>query len=164
MDNRREDDGIYTCLISNKFEVIRHDIKVMVVANRPELHPNQPGNHSIQVGANLTMNCEPTTIDDPYYHMITWYSHFNFNGEWTNKTRVAASLFMSFSKYSPMGENIIGDGFKLILTNITKEEAGWYSCVVENPFGACVSYGYLNVTQPLEDPDTQFPILDTFIF
>ena len=150
------------------FWVIRHDIKMTVVANRPELHPNQPGNHTIQVGANLTMNCEPTTIDDPYYHKITWYNHFNFNGEWTNKTRVAAYLFRStllttLNKYSPMSENIIGDGFKLILTNITKEDEGWYSCVVENLFGACVSYGYLNVTQPLEDPDTQFPILDTML-
>ena len=31
VDNRVEDDGIYTCLISNKFGVIRHDIKVQSV-------------------------------------------------------------------------------------------------------------------------------------
>lgn len=34
VDNRSEDDGIYTCLISNKFGVIRHDIKVLAVQCR----------------------------------------------------------------------------------------------------------------------------------
>ena len=56
-----------------------------------------------------------------------------------------------------------GDDQELHLIQLRQEDSGWYSCVVENPFGFCVSFGYLNVTQPLEDPDTRFPILDIML-
>jgi len=161
VDNSREDDGIYTCLISNKFGVIRHDIKVHsvpFVARAPELKPNQPGNHSIHVGANLTMKCELTAVESTYDNIITWYKHFTINGEWANKD---GSVYVQ--EFQNMGKNIMGYDFKLVLTNITEEDEGWYTCVVKNHFGASVGHGYLNVTQPLENPDTQFPILDTML-
>ena len=154
VDNRSEDDGIYTCLISNKFGVIRHDIKVQavprVVAHAPELSSDQPGNHSLQVGSNLTMKCEVKVVDSTNPHAIIWYKHFTVNGAWADVNgSVHAHKLQSTSSH-------MGDDSKLILTNITQEDEGWYSCTVKNQFGGCVGYGYLNVTQPLPDPDAHF--------
>ena len=87
------------------------------------------------------------------------YKHFTVNGEWADKNgRAYVHELQSTSTYSHMG-----DDSKLILTNITLEDEGWYSCAVKNQFGSDVGSGYLYVTQPLEDPDTQFPILDTML-
>ena len=109
MDNRSEDDGIYTCLISNKFGVIRHDIKFqsvpwVMMANASELQPRQPGNHSIQVGDNLTMKCEVDSTHDP---LITWYKHFTVNGEWAdNDGCIYVHELQSTSTYSHMGVDL----------------------------------------------------------
>merc|ERR1719341_2669279 len=154
VDNRSEDDGIYTCLISNKFGVIRHDIKVQavprVVAHAPELSSDQPGNHSLQVGSNLTMKCEVKVVDSTNPHVITWYKHYTVHGAWAdNNGSVYVHELQTTASH-------IGDDSKLLLTNITQEDAGWYSCTVKNQFGACVSYGHLNATQPLPDPDPHF--------
>jgi len=155
VDNRMEDDGIYTCLISNKFGMIRHDIKVQavprVVAHAPELSSDQPGNHSLIIGSNLTMKCEVKVVDSTNPHVITWYKHFTVNGAWADEEHnVYVEELQTTSSH-------LGDDSKLILTNITQEDAGWYSCTVKNQFGALVSYGHLNVTQPLPNPETQFP-------
>ena len=104
------------------------------MARAPELKPNQPGNHSIHVGANLTMKCEVTAIDMDSTHdpLITWYKHFTVNGEWADKDgRAYTHELQSTSTYSHMG-----DDSKLILNNITLEDEGWYSCAVKNQFGS----------------------------
>ena len=154
VDNRMEDDGTYTCLISNKFGYIRHEIKVQavprVVAHAPELGSDQPGNHSIQVGTNLTMKCEVKVVDSTNPHVITWYKHFTINGAWADEN---GSVYVEELQTT---SSHLGDDSKLILNNITKEDAGWYSCTVKNQFGALVSYGHVNVTQPSPDPETQF--------
>ena len=45
-----------------------------------------------------------------------------------------------------------GDGQELRLTEITEEDAGWYTCHVTNQFASLLSHGYLEVTQPVADP------------
>ena len=44
-DNRQEDDGQYTCSVSNKYGTIHHTIRVQSVGG-PTIHQDQPGNHT----------------------------------------------------------------------------------------------------------------------
>lgn len=93
------------------------------------------------------MKCEVKVVDSTNSHAIIWYKHFTVNGAWADVNgSVHAHKLQSTSSH-------MGDDSKLILTNITQEDAGWYSCAVQNQFGGGVGYGYLNVTQPLPDPD-----------
>ena len=49
-DNRKEDDGHYTCSVENHYGTIQHTIKVQsverVVVRGPTIYQNQPGNHT----------------------------------------------------------------------------------------------------------------------
>ena len=79
-DNRDYNDGNYTCVVRNLFGSISHTIKVKstprVVAAAPELYKNQPGNHSVEVGANLTLLCQLTVTDPGSPFNIKWFKHY----------------------------------------------------------------------------------------
>ena len=85
-DNRKEDDGNYTCIISNMFGTIHHSIIVQsvsrVVAMEPRVHPNQPGNHTVVVGGDLTLWCQLAVEDESSSHYVGWYKHFQIDGKW----------------------------------------------------------------------------------
>ena len=76
-DNRLEDDGSYTCIIENKYGVIRHTIKVQSVARQavgpPEVIPGQPGNHSLARGQNISLHCQLTVNDVATPHTVSWF-------------------------------------------------------------------------------------------
>ena len=55
-DNSKEDEGHYTCSVSNKYGTIQHTIYV----GGPSIHHNQPGNHT---GNAIVAAQEPY-----YYH------------------------------------------------------------------------------------------------
>ena len=79
-DNRDYNDGNYTCVVRNLFGSISHTIKVKstprVVAAGPVLYKNQPGNHSVEVGTNLTLLCQLAVIDPGSPFNIKWYKHY----------------------------------------------------------------------------------------
>ena len=79
-DNRDYNDGNYTCVIRNIFGSINHTIKVKstprVVAAGPVLYKNQPGNHSVEVGSNLTLLCQLAVRDPGSPYNIKWFKHY----------------------------------------------------------------------------------------
>ena len=124
------------------------DVKETQDIAQQEVTSDQPSNHSLQVKSNLMMKCEWKVVDSINPHVITWYKHCTVNGAWDgNNGSVYVYELQTTASH-------IGDDSKLLLTNITQEDAGWYSCTVKNQFGACVSYGHLYVTLP--DPDPHF--------
>ena len=76
-DNRKTDDGQYTCTVSNKWGSIQHTIRVQgverVVAQAPSVIPGQPGNHSLEIGGNVSLSCRLTVQDVATPHTITWF-------------------------------------------------------------------------------------------
>ena len=81
INNKRDyNDGNYTCVIRNIFGSINHTISVKsrprVVAAGPVLHKNQPGNHSQEVGSNVTLLCQLAVNDPGTPYNIKWYKHY----------------------------------------------------------------------------------------
>ena len=79
-DIRDYNDGNYTCVVRNLFGSINHTINVKsrsrVSAAGPVLHKNQPGNHSVEVGSNLTLQCQLAARDPGSPYNIKWYKHY----------------------------------------------------------------------------------------
>jgi len=150
-DNRLEDDGIYTCMISNQFGSIQHNIRVQsvprAVAMKPKVHHNQPGNHSVVVGTNLTLLCQLTVVDVSSPHHIVWYKHYAVNGSWLDSNGKVYANFMQDSQSSPPP----ADDQKLQLTNLNLTDTGWYSCAISNQYGRLVRSGWVEVVEMLEE-------------
>ena len=79
-DNKKEDDGNYTCIISNRFGIVHHSVIVQSVSRvftmELKIHPNQPGNHAVQVGGELTIWCQLIVEDESSTYFVGWYKHF----------------------------------------------------------------------------------------
>ena len=63
--------------MSNKWGSIQHSIRVQgverVVAQAPSVIPGQPGNHSLEIGGNVSLSCQLTVQDVATPHTITWF-------------------------------------------------------------------------------------------
>jgi len=151
-DNRKEDDGNYTCIISNNLGTIHHSIMVKsvprVVAMEPKILTNQPGNHTVMVGGNLTLLCQLTVEDEVSTHFVGWYKHYQVDGEWENPdTGTLYVHHLQDSQSSPPPE----DDQKLPLTNLTISDTGWYSCRISNQYGRLFRSGYVEVVEKYEE-------------
>ena len=156
-DNKKEDDGNYTCIISNRFGTIHHSIMVQsvsrVVAMEPKIHPNQPGNHTVQVGGDLTLWCQLTVEDESSSHYVGWYKHFQVDGKWMDEEGAP------FIKFLQDTETFPEDDEKLVLSNVTLNDTGWYSCRVKNQYGKLVRSGYVEVV--VDELESQGVIFST---
>ena len=156
-DNRSDDDGIYTCTIFNKFGNISHDIRVTsvkrTVAAPPELHPNQPGNHTVVRGLNLTLFCQLKINDPTSPHHIEWYKHYTVNGSWTNEKDQVYVEKLQDTQDNPEDDQV------LHLSNVSMKHSGWYSCRVSNQYDRLVSRGHVTVIEP---PGEEVPPLSPF--
>jgi len=150
-DNRVEDDGNYTCFISNKFGTIHHSIMVQsvprVVAMEPKIHKDQPGNHTVLVGTNLTLQCQLTVEDESSPHFVGWYKHYQVNGSWMDEEKTAYAHHLQDSQSSPPPQ----DDQELVLTDLKLNDTGWYSCKVSNQYGRLAESGFVKVVESLEE-------------
>ena len=92
-DNRKSDDGEYTCRVENRYGAVQHTIRVQVsmstcqhmstlwlvqsvervVAQPPVVIPGQPGNHSATVGDSVALSCQLTVQDVATPHTTAWF-------------------------------------------------------------------------------------------
>jgi len=148
-DNRPSDDGNYTCSVSNKYGTIKHSIKVQCVQylgpKPPVIIPGSPGNHSVHVGQNVTLQC-PLALQDTVTPTFTWFKHYQVNGSWTeNSTGLPYVDRLQTSGEIPLPEDSV-----LELYNLTLDDSGQYSCMVKNQYGGDVGTGWINVSMKIE--------------
>jgi len=150
-DNKKADDGNYTCIISNKFGTISHSIMVQsvprVVAMEPKIHQHQPGNHTVVVGTNLTLQCQLTVEDESSPHYVGWYKHYQVNGTWMDEEGTPYAFHLQDSHSSPPPE----DDEELVLSSLKLNDTGWYSCRVKNQYGNLVKSGYVQVVEFIDE-------------
>ncbi|XP_065215783.1 fibroblast growth factor receptor homolog 1-like isoform X2 [Planococcus citri] len=135
-DSNTNDEGNYTCVVCNMYGCINHTFKVKIVErvfSKPLLI-QAPQNMTIVVGEPSNFSCEFFSDLHPY---IAWFKANIKNDDERDK----------LEKYM-VKENEAN----LELSNVTYEDAGWYTCVAANNLGATYASAYLNVVDELEDP------------
>ncbi|XP_051503804.1 fibroblast growth factor receptor 2 isoform X3 [Myxocyprinus asiaticus] len=133
------DKGNYTCLVENAYGSINHTYTLDVVErspHRPILQAGLPANITVHVGEDAKFVCKVYSDAQPH---IQWLQHIIKNG----------------SRYGPDGLPYIrvlkrsginsSDVEVLILTNVTEEDAGEYTCQVSNYLGQVNQSGWLTV-------------------
>ncbi|XP_043110968.1 fibroblast growth factor receptor 2 isoform X6 [Puntigrus tetrazona] len=145
------DKGNYTCVVENSYGSINHTYTLDVVErspHRPILQAGLPANVTVQVGEDAKFVCKVYSDAQPH---IQWLQHIVKNG----------------SRYGPDGHPYVrvlkrsginsSDVEVLVLTNVTEEDSGEYTCHVSNYIGQVNQSGWLTVLPEPLTPEPDYP-------
>ncbi|EMP34417.1 Contactin-6 [Chelonia mydas] len=119
------DSGLYQCVAENKYNTIYANAELRVIASAPDFSKNPMKQMSVaQVGGEVTIECKPNASPRA---VINWKKG-------TNVLRQNKRIFM-----------LEDDSLKIY--NITKTDAGVYTCIAMNQFGVARNSGTLIVKE-----------------
>ncbi|KFM79025.1 Fibroblast growth factor receptor 4, partial [Stegodyphus mimosarum] len=131
LDNINSDDeGIYTCLISNTEGSISFNFTLEITdkkAFQPIIIEDFSTNQTVYVGQTVVLECK---FASNLHHKVQWVKYFEVNGSSTDEFGVP---------YRKIVEAKNGNGANprlLILNNVTFDDAGKYACVVSDDLGS----------------------------
>ena len=135
-----------------------------IVARKPLLDKELPGNHTVLVNSNLTLNCKIIVTDDASPPEISWLRHFPdactknesmFSKEGYNEEgcrlvdKDGYPMFEELQTCSINGNcpggTVLDKPLEHSLTNLLVADTGWYSCRAANNYGTELSSGYVTV-------------------
>ncbi|XP_032890446.1 fibroblast growth factor receptor 3 isoform X6 [Amblyraja radiata] len=142
------DRGNYTCVVENKYGSITHTYQLDVLErspHRPILQAGLPANQSVVVGSDVEFHCKVFSDAQPH---IQWLRHVEVNG---SKLGPDGAPYVTVLKscISKSAEANV----KLILYNVTEQDAGEYLCRATNFVGVAekLHWLYVNQPKPVED-------------
>ncbi|XP_007500167.2 contactin-6 [Monodelphis domestica] len=119
------DSGFYQCVAENKYQTIYTNAELRVRASAPDFSKNPLQKISIvQVGGNVTIECKPMASPRA---MVSWKKG-------TEIIRQSKRFF------------ILDDG-SLNIYNVSKLDAGTYTCIAKNQFGIAKASGNLVIKE-----------------
>ncbi|XP_050760539.1 contactin-6-like isoform X4 [Gymnogyps californianus] len=119
------DSGLYQCVAENKYDTIYANAELRVIAAAPDFSKNPVKKMSVvQVGGEVTIGCKPSASPRA---VINW--------------RKGSEVLRQNKRVT-----LLEDG-SLRLYNITKSDAGVYTCVAANQFGVARNSGNLIVKE-----------------
>ncbi|XP_036725167.1 contactin-6 isoform X1 [Balaenoptera musculus] len=119
------DSGIYQCAAENKYQIIYANAELRVLASAPDFSKNPIKKNSVvQVGGDIVIECKPNAFPRA---AISW-------------KRGMESLRQSKRVF------ILKDG-SLKIHNVTRSDAGSYTCIATNQFGVAKNTGSLVVKE-----------------
>ncbi|XP_032841655.1 contactin-6 isoform X4 [Tyto alba] len=119
------DSGLYQCVAENKYDTIYANAELRVIAAAPDFSKNPVKKMSVvQVGGEVTIGCKPNASPRA---VINW--------------RKGSEVLRQNKRVI-----LLEDG-SLRLYNITKSDAGVYTCIATNQFGVARNSGNLIVKE-----------------
>ncbi|KAF1605859.1 Contactin-6, partial [Eudyptes chrysolophus] len=119
------DSGLYQCVAENKYDTIYANAELRVIAAAPDFSKNPVKKMSVvQVGGEVTIGCKPSASPRA---VINW--------------RKGSEVLRQNKRVI-----LLEDG-SLRLYNITKSDAGVYTCIATNQFGVARNSGNLIVKE-----------------
>uniref|UniRef100_A0A8C0FG53 Contactin 6 n=1 Tax=Bubo bubo TaxID=30461 RepID=A0A8C0FG53_BUBBB len=119
------DSGLYQCVAENKYDTIYANAELRVIAAAPDFSKNPVKKMSVvQVGGEVTIGCKPSASPRA---VISW--------------RKGSEVLRQNKRVI-----LLEDG-SLKLYNITKSDAGVYTCIATNQFGVARNSGNLIVKE-----------------
>ncbi|XP_010072854.1 PREDICTED: contactin-6 [Pterocles gutturalis] len=119
------DSGLYQCVAENKYDTIYANAELRVVAAAPDFSKNPVKKMSVvQVGGEVTIGCKPSASPRA---VVNW--------------RKGSEVLRQNKRII-----LLEDG-SLRLYNITKADAGVYTCIATNQFGVARNSGNLIVKE-----------------
>ncbi|XP_060095551.1 contactin-6-like isoform X2 [Heteronotia binoei] len=119
------DSGLYQCIAENKYASIYSNAELRVIASAPDFSRNPMKKMSVvQIGGEVTIECKP---DASPKAVISWKKG-------TETLQQSKRIF------------ILGNGC-LKIHNVTKSDAGVYTCIAMNQFGVARNSGNLIVKE-----------------
>lgn len=126
------DNANYTCKLCNVVGCVQHSTKLIIIEtyhHSPLLH-ERPKNKTVVVGDSVNLTCNFISDLNPSIYWI--------------KGRVSTLK---------LNKTVIGSSEVLHLSNITYDQAGFYTCVASNSIGETTAEAYLRVVDSLEEDD-----------
>ncbi|XP_036875272.1 contactin-6 isoform X2 [Manis javanica] len=119
------DSGVYQCAAENKYQMIYANAELRVLASAPDFTKNPIKKNSVvQVGGDITIECKPNAFPRA---VISWKRGME-------NLRQSRRVFL------------LEDG-SLRLYNVTRSDAGSYTCIATNQFGIAKNTGSLVVKE-----------------
>ncbi|KAM8926258.1 contactin-6 isoform 3-T3 [Lycaon pictus] len=119
------DSGVYQCTAENKYQIIYANAELRVLASAPDFSKNPIKKNSVvQVGGDITIECKPNAFPRA---VISWKRGME-------SLRQSKRVFLS------------EDG-SLKIYNVTRSDAGSYTCIATNQFGVAKNTGSLVVKE-----------------
>ncbi|NP_001336286.1 contactin-6 isoform 4 precursor [Homo sapiens] len=119
------DSGVYQCAAENKYQIIYANAELRVLASAPDFSKSPVKKKSfVQVGGDIVIGCKPNAFPRA---AISWKRG-------TETLRQSKRIFL------------LEDG-SLKIYNITRSDAGSYTCIATNQFGTAKNTGSLIVKE-----------------
>ncbi|XP_055371143.1 fibroblast growth factor receptor homolog 1-like isoform X2 [Condylostylus longicornis] len=172
-DGIPEDSGNYKCTVCNLAGCIERTTKVQIqdrVRSGPMIAPNSPVNVTALENSTVTFNC-PIMFPDLAVH-IDWLHHIP-NNESSDSISNLQEMAQRFVKeISQFRHGNTKKNFSqirllkvdpdkpetLIITNVTHEDEGWYTCSAANSLGHTLASAYLRVIDEEIELDQPHPL------
>ncbi|KAJ1069250.1 hypothetical protein K5549_000561 [Capra hircus] len=119
------DSGIYQCAAENKYQIIYANAELRVLASAPDFSKNPLKKYSVvQVGGDIVIECKPNAFPRA---TISWKRG-------TESLRQSKRVLL------------LEDG-SLKIYNVTRSDAGVYTCIATNQFGVAKNTGSLIIKE-----------------
>ncbi|XP_011379153.1 contactin-6 [Pteropus vampyrus] len=119
------DSGVYQCAAENEFQMIYTNAELRVLASAPDFSKNPIKKTSVvHVGGDVTIDCKPIAFP-----------------------RAAISWKRGTSSLRPSRRVYVSEDGSLAMHNVTRSDAGPYTCTATNQFGVAKDTGGLVVKE-----------------